>query len=196
MATWPPTPRWCWPNPPGPEAPRHRRGAAPRLAADPRIASAEVAGPASSTCGWRRRLGERARAALTRPLPTAAPTWGGAWVNVEYVSANPTGPLHVGHTRGAVVGDALAALLEFAGYDVTREYYINDGGAQVDVLARSVYLRYLEAHGHRSPSPTAPIPATTSSPVGEALKDTHGDAYVGQPEASGWTRCATSPPMR
>ena len=71
----------------------------------------------------------------------------GQRVNVEYVSANPTGPLHVGHTRGAVFGDALASLLDFAGYDVTREYYINDGGAQVDVLARSVYLRYLEANG-------------------------------------------------
>jgi len=71
----------------------------------------------------------------------------GRKVNVEYVSANPTGPLHVGHTRGAVFGDALASLLAYAGHDVTREYYINDGGAQVDVLARSVYLRYLEAHG-------------------------------------------------
>ncbi|MGY8791789.1 MAG: arginine--tRNA ligase domain-containing protein, partial [Pseudomonadales bacterium] len=68
----------------------------------------------------------------------------GKRVNVEYVSANPTGPLHVGHTRGAVFGDALASLLDFAGYEVTREYYINDGGTQVDVLARSVYLRYLE----------------------------------------------------
>jgi arginyl-tRNA synthetase len=68
-------------------------------------------------------------------------------VNVEFVSANPTGPMHVGHTRGAVFGDALARLLDFTGHDVTREYYINDGGAQVDVLARSVYLRYLEAHG-------------------------------------------------
>ena len=68
-------------------------------------------------------------------------------VNVEFVSANPTGPLHVGHTRGAVFGDALSELLSFAGYKVTREYYINDGGSQVDTLARSVYLRYLEAHG-------------------------------------------------
>ena len=68
-------------------------------------------------------------------------------INVEYVSANPTGPLHVGHTRGAVFGDALASLLAYAGYDVTREYYINDGGAQVDVLARSAYERYREAHG-------------------------------------------------
>jgi arginyl-tRNA synthetase len=82
-------------------------------------------------------------------------------VNVEFVSANPTGPMHVGHTRGAVFGDALARLMDFTGHDVTREYYINDGGAQVDVLARSVYLRYLEAHGRRSRSRTGPIPATT-----------------------------------
>ncbi len=67
----------------------------------------------------------------------------------------PDGPLHVGHTRGAVFGDALASLLDYAGYDVTREYYINDGGAQVDVLARSVYLRYLEAHGQESRLPMA-----------------------------------------
>ena len=70
-------------------------------------------------------------------------------VNVEYVSANPTGPMHVGHCRGAVFGDALASLLAFAGYDVTREYYINDAGAQVDVLARSAFLRYREALGER-----------------------------------------------
>jgi arginyl-tRNA synthetase len=88
---------------------------------------------------------------ITRRWPRAAISGAragaGAAVNVEYVSANPTGPLHVGHTRGAVFGDALASLMDFAGHDVTREYYINDGGAQVDVLARSVYLRYLEAHG-------------------------------------------------
>src|SRR3546814_2643244 len=71
----------------------------------------------------------------------------GRRVNVEYVSANPTGPMHVGHCRGAVVGDALAALLEYAGYEVTREYYVNDAGAQVDVLARSVHMRYREALG-------------------------------------------------
>ena len=71
----------------------------------------------------------------------------GGPVNVEFVSANPTGPMHVGHGRGAVFGDALANLLDFAGYEVTREYYINDAGAQVDVLARSAFLRYREALG-------------------------------------------------
>ena len=95
----------------------------------------------------------------------------GKRVNVEYVSANPTGPLHVGHTRGAVFGDALANLLAFAGYDVEREYYINDGGAQVDVLARSVYLRYLEAHGQsRLRLKTAPIQAIILSPWGRTLR--------------------------
>jgi arginyl-tRNA synthetase len=103
-------------------------------------------------------------------------------VNVEYVSANPTGPLHVGHTRGAVFGDALASLLDYAGYDVTREYYINDGGAQVDVLARSVYLRYLEAHGQDVAFVDGTYPGDYLIPVGEALKTKVGDAYVGQPE--------------
>lgn len=104
-------------------------------------------------------------------------------VNVEFVSANPTGPLHVGHTRGAVFGDALASLLDFAGYDVTREYYINDGGAQVDVLARSVYLRYLEAHGQAVAFEDGTYPGDYLVPVGAALKDKVGDAYVGADES-------------
>jgi len=101
---------------------------------------------------------------------------------VEYVSANPTGPLHVGHTRGAVFGDALASLLDYAGYDVTREYYINDGGAQVDVLARSVYLRYQEAHGQEVAFEDGTYPGDYLIPVGEALKDKVGDAYLGKDE--------------
>ena len=107
----------------------------------------------------------------------------GKKVNVEYVSANPTGPLHVGHTRGAVFGDALASLLDFAGFEVTREYYINDGGAQVDVLARSVYLRYLEAHGQEVAFEDGTYPGDYLVPVGQALKDKVGDAYVGQDES-------------
>ena len=123
---------------------------AAKIGADDRITSAEVAGP-----GF---LNLRLAPSLWQGLPGTileqgtdfgrSPMGQGAKVNVEFVSANPTGPMHVGHTRGAVFGDALASLLDFAGYEVTREYYINDGGAQVDVLARSVYLRYLEAHGH------------------------------------------------
>ncbi|MBQ1203845.1 MAG: arginine--tRNA ligase, partial [Loktanella sp.] len=101
---------------------------------------------------------------------------------VEYVSANPTGPLHVGHTRGAVFGDALASLLDYAGYDVTREYYINDGGAQVDILARSVYMRYLEAHDLSVDWPEGTYPGDYLIPVGEALKDKVGDAFIDKGE--------------
>jgi len=103
-------------------------------------------------------------------------------INVEFVSANPTGPLHVGHTRGAVFGDALASLLDFAGYDVTREYVINDGGSQINTLARSVYLRYLEAHGQEVSFPEGVYPGDYLIPVGKALKDKVGDAYLDQGE--------------
>ncbi|MFL2809884.1 MAG: arginine--tRNA ligase [Paracoccaceae bacterium] len=99
-------------------------------------------------------------------------------VNVEFVSANPTGPIHVGHTRGAVFGDALANLLDFAGYSVTREYYINDGGAQIDVLARSVYLRYLEANGIAVEFLEGTYPGEYLIPVGLSLKESFGDLFV------------------
>src|SRR5690349_16571606 len=99
--------------------------------------------------------------------------------NVEYVSANPTGPMHVGHGRGAVFGDALAALLEFTGYDVTREYYINDAGAQVDVLARSAFLRYREALGEDIGAiPDGLYPGDYLKPVGQALAREHGDKLL------------------
>jgi len=105
-------------------------------------------------------------------------------VNVEYVSANPTGPMHVGHCRGAVFGDALANLLAFAGYDVTREYYINDAGAQVDVLARSAFLRYREALGEAIGAiPEGLYPGDYLKPVGEALAKEFGDKLKGQDEA-------------
>ena len=121
---------------------------AAKLLEDPRITEAEVAGPGFLNM----RLGAAVwqgvvKAAVTDKAYGQSDLGQGQKMLVEYVSANPTGPLHVGHTRGAVFGDALASLLDYAGYDVTREYYINDGGAQVDVLARSVYLRYQEAHG-------------------------------------------------
>ncbi|MGC1357728.1 MAG: arginine--tRNA ligase [Xanthobacteraceae bacterium] len=107
----------------------------------------------------------------------------GAAVNVEYVSANPTGPMHVGHGRGAVFGDALANLLEFAGFKVTREYYVNDAGAQVDVLARSAYLRYREALGEDAGAiPDGLYPGEYLKPVGAALAAEHGDALRKEPE--------------
>lgn len=108
----------------------------------------------------------------------------GRRVNVEYVSANPTGPMHVGHCRGAVVGDALAALLEYAGHDVVREYYVNDAGAQVDVLARSAHLRYREALGEDIGAiPEGLYPGDYLKPVGDALAAAYGDRYVGASES-------------
>lgn len=104
-------------------------------------------------------------------------------VNVEYVSANPTGPMHVGHTRGAVVGDALARLLIKTGFKVTQEYYINDAGAQVDVLARSAYLRYREAFGETIEIPAGLYPGDYLVPVGQALKDQYGDKFLNADEA-------------
>ncbi|MBC9246678.1 arginine--tRNA ligase [Paracoccus sp. 11-3] len=103
-------------------------------------------------------------------------------INVEFVSANPTGPMHVGHVRGAVFGDALASLLGFAGYDVTREYYINDGGAQVDVLARSAYERYREANGLEPQIAEGLYPGDYLIPVGQALKEKYGDSLIDKPE--------------
>jgi arginyl-tRNA synthetase len=148
------------------------------------IASAEVAGPGFinlrlAISVWH----DVARAALRSGAHFGRSEIGqGRRVNVEYVSANPTGPLHVGHTRGAVFGDALASLLDFTGHEVTREYYINDGGAQVDVLARSVYLRYLEAHGQEVAFADGTYPGDYLIDVGHALKDKVGDTYVDQPE--------------
>ena len=106
----------------------------------------------------------------------------GATVNVEYVSANPTGPMHMGHCRGAVVGDALASLLEFAGHKVVREYYVNDAGGQVDVLARSAHLRYREALGETIEIPEGLYPGEYLKPVGEKLAGEYGDKFVGKPE--------------
>jgi len=108
----------------------------------------------------------------------------GETVNVEYVSTNPTGPLTVGHARGAVVGDALAGLLEKAGYDVVREYYINDAGAQVDVLARSTHLRYREALGEDiGEIPAGCYPGEYLKDVGKALAERDGDKWLGRPES-------------
>jgi arginyl-tRNA synthetase len=108
---------------------------------------------------------------------------GGTPVNVEYVSANPTGPMHVGHCRGAVFGDALASLLDFAGFKVTREYYINDAGAQVDVLARSAFLRYREALGETiGEIPEGLYPGVYLKPVGELIAKNFGEQFLNEPE--------------
>ncbi len=157
---------------------------AARLAGDDRIDVAEVAGPGFLNLRLAPAIwGGLVSGILAEEGYGRSAMGAGTKVNVEYVSANPTGPLHVGHTRGAVFGDALASLLDYAGYDVTREYYINDGGAQVDVLARSVYLRYLEAHGQEVAFEDGTYPGDYLVPVGEALKTKVGDAYVGQPES-------------
>ncbi len=156
-----------------------------QLANDDRIKSAEVAGPGFLNL----RLDISLWAHVVQAALRSGEDFGRSniglqrKVNVEYVSANPTGPLHVGHTRGAVFGDALASLLAYAGHEVTREYYINDGGAQVDVLARSVYLRYLEAHGKEVAFPDGTYPGDYLIETGKALKDKVGDAYLDQEEA-------------
>jgi len=156
-----------------------------QLTQDPRITAAEVAGPGFlnlrlATPVWQDVVGT----VLTQGKDFGRAVLGqGQKVNVEFVSANPTGPMHVGHTRGAVVGDALASLLDFAGYDVTREYYINDGGAQVDVLARSAFERYREAHGLSPEIAEGLYPGDYLIPVGQALKDTYGDRFLDQPES-------------
>ena len=154
-----------------------------RLAADPRVTRAEVAGPGFlnlrlAPAVWQGVV----RAALTDTGFGRSTLGQGRRVNVEYVSANPTGPLHVGHTRGAVFGDALASLLAYAGWDVTREYYINDGGAQVDVLARSAYERYREACGHAPEIAEGLYPGDYLVPVGEALKAKYGESLLDKGE--------------
>nr|WP_166177214.1 arginine--tRNA ligase [Altererythrobacter segetis] len=155
------------------------------LTKDPAIESAEIAGPGfinlrllDST--WRDELA--AIAALGADYGRSA-MGAGRTVNVEYVSANPTGPMHMGHCRGAVVGDALASLLEFAGHTVIREYYVNDAGAQVQTLARSVHLRYREALGHDiGEIPGGMYPGDYLIPIGEALAAEFGERYADVPE--------------
>ena len=163
--------------------PREIAGAlAARLTLDARVDAAEVAGPGFinlrlSDAAWRGVVAAALADGFGRSGMGA-----GRRINVEYVSTNPTGPLHVGHARGAVFGDALAALLEYSGHEVVREYYVNDGGAQVDTLARSVYLRYLEAHGRQVEFPAGVYPGDYLVPVGAALKDEAGGDYLGAGE--------------
>ena len=153
---------------------------AKRLKSEDRVAVADVAGPGFLNLildgkVWHDVVSEAIDAGASFGHSGMG---AGVKVNVEFVSANPTGPLHVGHTRGAVFGDALASLLEAAGYDVTREYYINDAGAQVDVLARSTYERYREAHGLVPEIAEGLYPGDYLVAVGEALKDKVGDAFL------------------
>ena len=159
---------------------------AEKLRADPLIAKVDVAGPGFinltlKPAAWIAAL----RAVLAAGADYGRSALGQAEpVNVEYVSANPTGPMHVGHCRGAVFGDALANLLDFAGYKVTREYYINDAGAQVDVLARSAFLRYREALGDDIGAiPEGLYPGDYLKPVGEALAQ--GTRPCAEPDVRG-----------
>ena len=161
------------------------RSLAERLEAREEVRSAAVAGPGFvnlrlTDAFWRARLAE----ILAAGADYGAVDLGrGRRVNVEYVSANPTGPLHLGHARGAVVGDALANLLAHTGFAVTREYYVNDSGAQVDALARSVHLRYREACGETIGAiPEGLYPGAYLVPVGEALAARDGSRWLGAPE--------------
>jgi arginyl-tRNA synthetase len=158
---------------------------AERLRADDLVTSVEVAGPGFinltlNVSVWADTL----RAVLREGSAYGQSAIGaGEKVNVEYVSANPTGPMHVGHCRGAVFGDALASLLQLSGFDVAREYYINDAGAQVDVLARSAFLRYREALGEDiGEIPEGLYPGDYLKPVGQALATEHGPSLLAKPE--------------
>jgi arginyl-tRNA synthetase len=156
------------------------------LVRDPDVVKAEIAGPGFINL----TLQPAVFTAILKTAIEAGPEYGrgparpAPKVNVEYVSANPTGPMHVGHGRGAVFGDALASLLAFAGHAVTREYYINDAGAQVDVLARSAFLRYREALGEAiGEIPEGLYPGDYLKSVGETLAKAHGAALLDRPEA-------------
>jgi len=155
------------------------------LARIPEVTAAEIAGPGFinlrlAPSAWLAELSTIA--ALGADYGRSA-VGGGKRVNVEYVSANPTGPMHMGHCRGAVVGDALASLLEYAGHTVRREYYVNDAGAQVQVLARSAHVRYREALGEAvGEIPQGLYPGEYLIPVGQALAAEFGDRYAAAPE--------------
>jgi arginyl-tRNA synthetase len=160
---------------------------AEKLRADDLVASVEIAGPGFINLTLKPKVwADELRAMLREGAAYGRSRIGGSGkVNVEYVSANPTGPMHVGHCRGAVFGDALCSLLDFSGFDVTREYYINDAGAQVDVLARSAFLRYREALGEDiGEIPEGLYPGDYLVPVGQALAAEHGDKLKAMAEAA------------
>jgi arginyl-tRNA synthetase len=158
---------------------------APKLESLPGVTAVEIAGPGFlnirlSPDAWRKELETILREGEAYGLSKIG---NNERVNVEYVSANPTGPMHMGHCRGAVVGDALARLLEAAGFRVTKEYYVNDAGAQVDVLARSLHMRYREALGEDiGEIPEGLYPGDYLVPVGAALAEEFGDRYANEPE--------------
>jgi len=158
----------------------------PKLEALPAVTSVAIAGPGFINIkladqSWRDELVTILAQGEEYGLSTIGAS---ERVNVEYVSANPTGPMHMGHCRGAVVGDALARLLEAAGFRVTKEYYVNDAGSQVDTLARSAHLRYREALGEEiGEIPDGLYPGDYLKPVGEQLAAEFGDKYVGAPES-------------
>ena len=158
---------------------------AAKLRSDGKVASADVAGPGFINLTLKANVWcEELRLVLEAGRDYGRSDMGkGDKVNVEYVSANPTGPMHVGHGRGAVFGDALANLLAFTGYKVTREYYINDAGAQVDVLARSAYLRYCEALGENITIPEGLYPGEYLKSVGKDLAQADGPSLKDRPEA-------------
>ena len=156
------------------------------LQRDPAITSAEIAGPGFINL----RLAPQSWTDEIAAIAELGDDYGksamgkGTRVNVEYVSANPTGPMHMGHCRGAVVGDALASLLEHAGHEVIREYYVNDAGGQVDTLARSAHLRYREALGEDiGEIPEGFYPGEYLVPVGQAAAEEFGDRFQNEPEA-------------
>ncbi|UXN69651.1 arginine--tRNA ligase [Devosia neptuniae] len=151
---------------------------------DPDVTAVEVAGPGFinfrlATPIWHQVLRSIAQQGDDYGRSTLGQ---GEAVNIEYVSANPTGPMHVGHTRGAVFGDTLAALMAYSGYEVAREYYINDAGSQIDTLARSTFLRYREALGETIEIPPGFYPGDYLIPVGQALKEEFGDSLLSKPE--------------
>ncbi|MEM7569964.1 MAG: arginine--tRNA ligase, partial [Pseudomonadota bacterium] len=156
-----------------------------KLSAWPEVSSIDIAGPGFINL----RLSQAYVSSLVPAILEAGAEYGRqpatpGKVNVEYVSANPTGPMHMGHCRGAVFGDALATLLEFAGREVTREYYINDAGSQIDTLARSAHLRYREALGEEiGEIPEGLYPGDYLVPVGQMLADKHGDQFQHQAES-------------
>lgn len=158
---------------------------ADHFAANPDVLSVEPAGPGFLNF----RVADRLWFEVVRAVRREGADFGrsnvgkGERVNVEYVSANPTGPMHVGHTRGAVFGDAVASLMAYCGYEVTREYYINDAGSQIDTLARSAFLRYLEALGEKIEIPSGLYPGDYLVPVGEALAREFGESLRLKPEA-------------